>query len=232
MPVVFLSASSEYLELEPAPVAAAPLTIACWFYSDSDTADDTLMFLGDKDSEDDFWILEIKGGTANDPVYFTAKSSAGGTDSSPLDPGFTKDTWHSFVGVEAATNSRIVYLDGAAGTPDTGSNTPLAADRISIGGRRDASPINYFGGKMLWAAAWSTALSAEDAARHGNGVEPVFIRRDALVWYVRLVGDDYIDMISGTKLTIGGTPTISNDFPSQMVRALPRGRGRDRHRFT
>jgi hypothetical protein len=201
MPAVFVSANSEYAETEPAPVTAAPLSMACRFYATVNDVAITAMSLADKDSADDMWNIHLRGNVAGDTVRFEANSTAGGVDSSTVNPGFTINTWHTAVGVEASSSSRTFYLDGTAASEDTGANTPLAVDRMTVGARRDSSPTNYFEGRIMWAAVWNVALSATDAQNLSDGWEPTLVRRDGLVWYAPLLADEYQEKISGAALT-------------------------------
>jgi len=193
------------------------------------------MSLGQAGAGDEQWSIIYRGDTADDQVYFTATSAGGGSDTANKQPGYTTDSWDHVAAVERIATWRQIYVNAAAGTANTASNEPGSSDSIWIGSPVVPGGGDHFDGEVFWPAAYSIDLSVADLARGAAGFEPIFIQRHALKFYARLLGDEDLDIIGGVVLTpvTGGTgPTVTNEFPTTMIRALPRGRGRDRHRFT
>src|SRR3990172_7435524 len=83
----FVRASSQFLENDSAPVTAAPFTMATWFRSNDATVNQALMFLGDKDSNSQYWLVRAAGGVGDDPVTF--EIAAGGVIAFSTGLGYT-----------------------------------------------------------------------------------------------------------------------------------------------
>jgi hypothetical protein len=302
MPRAFNDGNSENLILASTTFADLPHTMACWFNTDDDTITQTLMFIGQAGVAGNYIPLKAEGAVGD-----VVRLRGWGTVTVFVDSttSWTANTWRHAIGVTAATNDRSAYLDGGGVGTDSTESATTGEDRIAIGASRDSSPRNYMSGSIFWAAIWSVALDATDAARLGTGFEPVFVQRHALGFFSRLMADEDQDLITGGALTpaciiaasaawaggnltltvaahpfqvgdsvtvtemdadVNGTHTVTaitsttivyaladpgviadsdgfvagarilsspdNSFPATMVRALPRGRGRDRHRFT
>lgn len=233
MPRVFAEGSNEYLTAS-APLTVAPLTMAAWFNQDAGSAGafDVLVALGQLGAAaDEFWELSLNN--ANTWVDAYMDEGATGDQLSRAPGTYSTGAWSH----GALTENGTVLTGYLAGAPDAtpvthGLGAPAGIDTLTIGARANNETGRIMDGSVFWAAIWNTDLDATDAARLANGVEPTFVRRDALVFFARLMADEDQDIIGGLAMTPAGTPTVSNDFPATMVRALPRGRSRDRHRFT
>ncbi len=207
----FDDASSEYLELDSAPVTAAPFTLSCWFNSDDLTVNQMLMFVGDKDSTEDFWRLSAKGDTGGDPLRFNVNDGTSG--SADTSTGYSASTWHHACAVETASNNRACFIDGGSKGTDATSVSPVAADRVSIGRSGDSSPGQYMSGNIAEAAIWSVALSDAEVALLAKGFSPLFIQPHNLVAYWPLIRDDDNDWIGGFDLAAFNTPTVATHPP-------------------
>ncbi|NQT12641.1 MAG: hypothetical protein HQ582_07830, partial [Planctomycetes bacterium] len=141
-------AQSECLEWSGAspPVSGLPFTLACWVRTDTDAADQALMWLGDKDSATSvigsLELLAVDGGDR----YLCAKSVSGATEGSALAGDYSTNTWHHVCGQFTATTLRRVVLDGASAGTDTTNVVGATADRVSIGRRGDSTPNAYLSG--------------------------------------------------------------------------------------
>ncbi|MHC4094390.1 MAG: hypothetical protein ACYSVY_29660, partial [Planctomycetota bacterium] len=69
MPRVFASASTEYLSTAFTGVTAAPLSMGCWFYSES-AGTDVVLSLSDTAAANDYWRTAVVTGTTK--FAFTA----------------------------------------------------------------------------------------------------------------------------------------------------------------
>jgi len=220
----FLIASSERLSMASPPVTGQPFTLACWGNTTDDTADQVLLYLGDTGSTNQLWAVSLHMSVANNPARFRVENGI----STPADVdvnGATVNTWHHLIGLETSATSHNVALDATLGTANTGSLTPTSVDEIDIGARNEAGTADqFFGGDLLWAALWDIALDAQDLTHLSDGREPIFVRRESLVFFARLVFDEDQDQISHTALTVTNTPTVSVDAPPTMIRAGCRGR--------
>lgn len=149
----FDDGSDEYAEIDSADVTAYPFTLEAWGKSDSITAWQTLVWLGDKDAGDHFAALWFRGPEAGDPVVAYMHDYGGsGTTVVNSTAGYTANNWHYAAGVFAGNgaNEIAAFLDGGnKGVGTQGSNTdPHDHDRTAIGGTRDSSPALYFSGLL------------------------------------------------------------------------------------
>lgn len=184
----FVSASSDNLSIDSAPVTAVPVTMACWFRHDNVADSDTLMALVDKDVNDNYFSLAAEGNVVGDPVRAYSASTAVGSAAAATSAGFTAGTWHHACGVWAAGNSRAAYLDGAAKGTNATSVTPAGIDRLSIGAHLRLTPFGYMSGRIAEAAVWNVALSDAEVRALARGIHPLRVRPGNLVFYAPLWG--------------------------------------------
>ena len=129
---LFDDASFQYLENDSAPVTAAPFTMASWFRSNDATVAQAIMFLGDKDSDLQYWLLRASGATANDPLTFELRAGGGGL-SINSGTGYTANVWAHACVVETSATDHSVFIDGGSEGASGLSKEPTGADRISLG---------------------------------------------------------------------------------------------------
>jgi hypothetical protein len=201
----FTRGSSEYLEHAAAALTAAPITLACWAYVLDTTNTHTLMSLGDAGTAVNGFHLQARGATGGDPV--TARTNNANADSAS---GYPANTWFHAAAVFAASNSRFAYLNGTAGTEQTGSATP--APEVTSIGRRNNTTQDYLDGSVAEAAIWNVALTAAEIAALAQGVSPLFVRAGNLVAYWPLLGrtSPEIDRVGRFDLTATGTVAIAH----------------------
>lgn len=218
----FVSASSQYLEIDTPVITSYPFTMACKFKAVSITQTSVLMFVGDKDVANHLCFLSAHGTRAGDPVLaFSHSYGAGSSQFAETSTGFSAGIWHHACGVWDGSNSRHAYIDG--GSKDTNSTgvNPIGAshDRTSIGRAGDSSP-NYSDVDLAYAAIWTASLTDAEVASL-SFYEPPFIRPESLVFYMKLIGDDDNDIVGGLHLTAFGGPTVS-EHPPLIHQASPR----------
>lgn len=203
---LFNDTFSEFAVINSAVVTAVPITMACWFYWDDDSANDVLMFVGDKDVDDNYWALELRGGDAGDPVAAVTRTEVARVQSASA-TGPSLNVWNHGAAVFSANDNRLAYLNGTAGTAETTSNTPTGVDRMSLGYLGRASPVDFMSGRIAEAAMWSAALFADEIAALAKGFPPYLIRPTSLEAYWPLFGyaSPEIDIVGGFNLTLTGT---------------------------
>lgn len=211
---LFTAASSEFLEIDSAPVTAAPLTMACWARSTTIAAGNaTLVFVGDKDSNSNYFMLYRNAGNPRVEARDISLTGTGTHQSN-----FTANTWNHFAGLFVSTVSRRPYLNGvAASAPNTTSVTPAGSDRISVGRQGRLSAVNYWDGNICEVGVWNVVLTDAEIAALAAGVSPARIRPGSLVFYAPVWGADSpeADLSSGARdLTVTGT-TASAHGPVQ-----------------
>jgi hypothetical protein len=93
------------------------------------------------------------------------------------------DEWHHWAGVWRASNHRIAYLDGVAGTAGTANKLYSAPDTAQVGAsiaNSNGSPGTYLNGQIELPAIWGAALTDEEIRALASGALPWTIRPEAL----------------------------------------------------
>jgi hypothetical protein len=204
---LWVVANTEYFTSDTTPVTAAPFTVAAWFYPADATNYKTICYIGDKDVADHYFLLQL-GGTGAVKVRATARGNVSQTATSTAN--YSASVWQHAAAVFASATSRTAYLDGVAGTENTVSQTPSGCDRIAIGGNRDSTPDDYFGGRIAELGIWNVALTAGEIQSLADGMSPLRVRRTSLVRYYPLPANtgDAFDY-SGNAGTLTDTNTVS-----------------------
>ena len=165
----FVAASTQRLEVDVAADTAYPISVELKFKSGSSGADQTLFFLGDKDTADEF--LSIRLDTAGD-ISAIASSNAEGELAATVAGSFGDDAWHSVLAVWTDATTRDVSVDGGSFTQETTSVViGQTYDRTSLGRLGDSTPTLYLDGELDEVKLWGSALTAANGATlHNSGV--------------------------------------------------------------
>ena len=223
---LFDDASSEDLRNDGIPaVTVEPLTMVAWFNSTTQTLNQTIMSIVDKDTTDDWWELDIAGAEIGDRVRAFAR--AGGTNAiAQTTTGYSSNTWHHAIAVFTSDTSRDVYIDNGSVGNSTVSKGPANFDRTIIGQIGHSSQGNYFSGLIAEAAVWNIALNTSERQMLADGFSPLWVRPDSLVNYWPLIGrySPEIDVVGGINLTLTNTPSVGEHtriiYPS-IPRIMP-----------
>ena len=174
--------SSDYIEAASAVVTGVPLTMACWFNSDSTTVNQVLMALTNATGAQRIF-LEANGSLVGDPIRARVLNESATTST-----GYSANTWHHAAGVFASTTSRRAYLDGVSSTEGTTTASPTGINTTSIGYILFSSARSVFmDGRIAEAAIWNVALEASEIAALAKGFRPSLIRPSNLRFYAPLV---------------------------------------------
>jgi hypothetical protein len=208
---LFDDALEQYLEIDQAPVTAAPFTLSCFFNTDKDYLTQYLIYLAQKAKTNEAWGLSAAGGTTGDPVSFLAYDGGGTVVSTTS--GYSVGTRHHAAGVCVSDTERHVYIDGGSKGSTTDDKSPDLVDRLSIGRAGDSSPGYHMSGPIAEVAIWNIDLIDAEIVLLAKGYSPLFIRPQNLVFYMPLVRDDDEDLIGGLSLTAFNAPTIDAHPP-------------------
>jgi hypothetical protein len=155
--------SSQYAELNQAIVGIMPLTLSLWVRSRDLTIGSQVMCIVSGDTNAEWFSLLTLGTAANDPAAMQTNNGGGGTFDEISGGSMTLNKWHLITGVFAATNSRILYLDGVQVASSTSNkSSPAGLDRVALGALRRSSPTGYTTGELKDARIYSRALSAAE----------------------------------------------------------------------
>lgn len=214
----FVLASSQYLEIDIAPITSVPITMAARYKTDSLVDYQSLACLSDSTVTNNALRLVLAGDEAGD--YLQAVMYAGATYTGAKSSiAYSTGVWQSAVAVYASSTSRTIYLNGANKGVDTNPATATGLNRLSIGRLGDSTPGGYMSGAIDDVALWDVALTDAEAAQYAAGVSPLFIRPGHLVAYFRLLDSVVVDMIGGLTLTAFNSPTVVASEPVFMPSA-------------
>lgn len=131
----------------------------------------------------------------------------------------TVGTWFHIAGVYDGSEMRV-YCNGVEenSTSQTG-NMPSTTAPVRIGaGSGGAGTENPFDGDIGHCAIWDVGLTADEMKSLSVGISPLNIRRENLLFYAPLNGQNpEYDVIGGLDLTVTGAtkteePPISNSI--------------------
>jgi len=182
---------------------AVPLTLHARFAVNHSTASTHVLFSVDTTSGNNRHILQ-----SNPTPAIAAVSNAGSGAQVSTGPTITSNVWSSGVGRFSATNSRLSYLDGSAGTVNTG-NATVTFNQLLIAATTNASPTNHFNGDLADVAVWDVALTADEITSLAKGFKPCRIRPQSLRTYVPLIRNIQ-DLRGVVSLTATNGPTVAD----------------------
>ena len=204
MAYLFDDASSEYMQRDSTTITNEPLTLAAWFNTNDVSIHQQIMWIGDKDVDNMYWYLAVRGDVAGDPVQAGTRGTS--TRTADTTTGATVNTWHHACATFSGDTDRTAYIDGGSSANDTASATVTGADRMSIGAARRSSPFGYFSGLIAECAVWNVVLTAAEVAILAAGYSPLFVRPQSLINYWDLIHHPTTpkDLIDGTAITRSG----------------------------
>lgn len=148
---LFDDGATEYLEIEQAALAGAPLAITCLFNTNDMDNSQALVFILDKDVDNHWLGLFITAN--NDRLNADSQSEIGGVRATTTS-SYLVNTWHHGCGIWATVTDRRAFLDGGSKGTDVNSITPANLDRTSIGRLGRATPAVYMSGMIAEVAIW------------------------------------------------------------------------------
>lgn len=197
------------------PIAALPLTLACWFKVDTDGNGNTLVCLGNGSGSEIFRLAAAMD-VASDPIRFRA-TNTGGSNHDFGGGTISLNTWYHAAIVVSGTGQaqRAVFLNGTKYT-SAGANTRdiTNATVISIGAMYQAGSYGAdIDGKVAHVAVWDAALSDANITALAGGDNPLAVSATDLVAYWPLTAD-LVDVVASLTLTNSGGASLSGDNPT------------------
>jgi len=200
--------TNQRLSIASSPVTATPLTLACWFNSDTVAANQRLIHLFGS-TGNDYYDLATRGADAGDPVSAIVNSqNAGQIEIVSTSTGYSANTWHHACGVFTNSASRTAYIDAGSAVTGTVTSVPLIApNALQIGSF--STNIQYMNGRIAEVGIWNAALTAGEIASLARGMTCDKVRPQSLVFYAPLVRD-LIDAKGGLTITNNNGATVAN----------------------
>jgi hypothetical protein len=204
----FTAASSQYLSVGSAPVASAPLTLACWVYKTNvSDASSSLIQIGNAVAASSAFTLIHN--VTNNTIRANAQQTGGTAQVAISTGGLTNNTWGHACAVFESSTSRIAYCNGGNSGTNTGSATPADLTRVLIGASWFGSLTNYVNGLIADCGIWNAALTADEIASLAKGMTCDKVRPQSLVFYAPLVRE-LQDVKGGLTITNNNTATVAN----------------------
>lgn len=205
---LFDDATNEYLQYG-ALITARPVTMACWFLTDTVAINQCLIGFGKTAEIFRYQKLTLISGdlqaAERGPI---ANVLATATDNPAT------GTWQHALGVFVDATDRRVYLNGGNKGTNATACSPDDLDRTNVSGYQfGGSVVDEFSGRLAEAAIWNATLSDAEAAILATGFSPLFVRPQNLVAYWPLIRDEDQDRVSGYDLTAYNTPSIAPHPP-------------------
>lgn len=198
--------TNQTLTTASSPVTGVPLTIALWFYPDTDTTRYTGITLRTSDPfVAGFFNLSFRGDLAGDPVRIGVETSGSAAVNSTT--GYAGNAWNHACGVFTSNSSRTVYCNGGGAATNTNSYTVGTLNDIIIGEFITSVPARM-DGRIAEVGIWSAALTAAEVASLAKGMTCDKIRPQNLVFYAPLVRD-LQDVRGGLTITNNNTATVA-----------------------
>ena len=201
----YASGSSTLLTNEPIDM------FACAF-SDSATADQQIVHLGNNGASGDFQ-MNLSGSAGGDPARAGKTNDAGTFAVASTSSGYSASTWHRVGASWISNTSRAAYINGGSKGTDTTSITDPTPDYVTVGAARKSAVSQYFDGKIHGAVVASANGSDTVHAGFGAGISPLsnIPLTSIRGWYPMLVDANNHVTTTGNypNLTLTGSPSLS-----------------------
>lgn len=222
---LFDDALSEYLEIDQAVLSGMPLAMMCFFNVDV-SLNQTLIFIEDKDVDDQYRGIYLAGGETR-KVVISAKSGASGQEV-VANTQFSLNAWHYACGIFVASNDRRMFFDSDAKVTANVDVGATNLDRLSIGRIGRATPGLYISGMIAEAAIYDLSqwpgVTDSDKADNFEKILPSLAKGFSPLFYP-LGLKAYWPLIRGLNDKVGAynlTPSGTIVVPHPRV-ILPQG---------
>jgi hypothetical protein len=197
--------TADYIEGSNIPAIDVPVTLSCWFNSDTNNAAKILLAVAAGSIVSGTTLspglsLRLTATTAN---VQAATSSGNGSNVSTSGNTYATGVWNHAAARFASTSSRIVYLNGVKATEQS-TNRAVAGTLVNVligrGSGGTYLPSGPFNGRLAELGIWNVALDDDEIISLSKGIKPIYVRPQSLLYYVALVRD-IKDDVSAISLT-------------------------------
>lgn len=212
-------------------IGAYPVTFACWFRSDTVTANQSLISFGSSSNNGDYVGLWADGSLAGDPVRAIV-SLSGSNNSAGTSTPYSANKWHHAAAVITAS-TLTVYKDGVS-TSAANAKTWPTTNQVGVGVLQRLTPAIFFDGAIADVAVWAAALTSPEIQLLATGsVVPPRIRRASLAAYWPMGqrrGDEYDGLRRWTLFETGApgvdvAPPRARSMSEKRLFLLPAAAG-------
>ena len=190
-----------------AAAMSEPLTLAAWFWPNTNTTRTVIFSVGEAS---DFFGLVEDGARAGDPICATKYTGGTDTGEAVSSAGYTPGQWNHGCAVFESNTSRSVYINGAGKVTST-TNRPAGnrITRIAVAALARNTLSAFFNGRVAEAAIWTAALDDAEVASLAKGMSPSLIRPQSLMYYAPLIRD-INDIRGGIAITNNNGATVAD----------------------
>ena len=204
--------TNQSMQTATSPVSATPLTMACWFNSDSASAVQTPIKIrvpGGGPSGG-YMVIFLRGDLSGDPIQVGIQIGGNAPVVQSSTSGYSTNTWNHACAIFTNNTSRTIYLNGGNSATNT-NNISITPGEIRIGASVDGNNnlLQYMDGRLAEVGIWNIALTAAEVASLAKGMTCDKVRPQSLVFYAPLVRD-LIDYKGGLTITNNNTATVAN----------------------
>jgi len=193
-----------------------PLTLSGWCKPDAIDDHDAIISIGNSATTYPVASLNLR---ANGYAIADVKSRGVNAEASSASQ-YSADEWQHFCAVFTSNTSRILYMDGVAGTESTTTADVIGSNsnRLSIG--EYATTWNReMNGHVADCAIWNVALTASEVAILAKGYTAIQVRPESLVSYYPLVSD-FLDVMGENLLSFGTDASATGPTYSAHTRII------------
>ncbi len=215
----FEASSNDYVEVGDVPaldLAGDEVALAAWVKIESTVAEKKAIAKWSDSGSQFSYLLSVGLDAGFAPPIFVVNTGSNTVVQSSTN--LTVGVWHHIAGTYDGANAKI-YVDGVEKDSDSASgnlSSNTAPVRIGMGSGTPGASEEPFDGLIGHCSIWDVGLSANEAQSLASGVSPLRIRRDNLLFYAPLNGQDpELDVVGGLSLTVNG-PIKSEEPPKQF----------------
>jgi hypothetical protein len=214
---LFDDGSSEYLRQSSiCGLTDYPFTMALRVRPDDSNLNQHALGLCMEDDPEDYHGINFRDDPDND-IYAGSYGDGGTHAYTALSTlTYVANTWYHCVAVFAASDNRVLYVNGSSAANAVTSVAFGSHEVTTIGTRLlTGVPNSPFSGRICDAAIWDVALTASEAQIFMDSFSPLFIRPQSLSAYWPLLRTDQ-DRVGGYHMTPINTPTWADHAPLIM----------------
>jgi hypothetical protein len=198
--------TNDYIQAPLGTSYNVPISIACWFNSDTTNANKTLVTLA----------IGLVGQTTSNGFHLRITSGAqvqatianGAGSNSAAVGTYTLQNWHHGAAVFYTTGSRYAFCDAVRSSQSSTVRTVNVNPSNLLIGQGSGGDFNLpqpYNGRIAEVGVWNVGLTDAEIAILAKGIKPIYVRPESLLYYVPLVRDinDHVGGLEFTYEVIG-----------------------------
>jgi len=208
----FEKSNDDYIEVGNIPalnLTGKEITVVAWIMLESTVSEGKILAKWADAGAKFQYLLSTNSGDKCQFAIFN-----GGTKIAVGTSALLVGVWYHLAGTYDGSNVKI-YCNGTLedSTPETGNIASTTAP-VRIGaGSGGLGTENPFDGEIGHTAIWDKPLTAGEVESLANGINPLNIRGESILFYAPLNGQDpEYDLIGGLDLTVNGA-TVAEEPP-------------------